>query len=600
MPQSSAAHDETATPNSPDMFDDSTYDDGYDPPAYDQPIDFSNDGAPEDLEVENILIGTSSRNTTENISMSPSIIANWFYKPYDVDRFLSTPTDPHPIYSYGEKDNIPITMITANVVVNCLNILSTFTKKFKLESDYFDFMDDLDFDDIATTCSSVREDIEFNRSLGGNTNFDSFDTEAAKKWGDIMKNVEIQYKSNKKLVSDFFQLLQLVQHAKRLTLNVSNAGNFNFWKSMSQEEEIRAVFETCNPDQYPFFFNQNVDESMYILTLAQLEREYKIGYDIIKEFLNNEEPFLQLSGLKNLSATEIDEFKRQLIGYCKAKTDDFEANEQFQNEQYLFAQSILTGLRAKKFSKTETKLDSIIKCMKIRNAFLRMPLSVFVKENCYVDQRNKQADEEIIFKDEILPKVEKITLFFQQLLKDGDHHKRKWNELKLRMYLTVLAHRYVKIWTGGQNLMTIYEACVDDMSTIKEVDSKMKSDLAKLDEFAQTCNSRAACDMINTICWNVYKEVGVCDMHMEHQINFFLLDDFFHKSMLMKIRFLKICVWYSLINLIIARVKKMNPKLHQNFKKVSEKFTTVLMKYPRKCIGPRSKKHTNTKFPMKM
>ena len=156
---------------------------------------------------------------------------------------------------------------------------------------------------------------------------------------------------------------------------------------MSQEEEIRAVFETCNPDQYPLFLHENVNKSLYLLTLAQLENKYKIWYDIIKEFLNNEEPFLQLSGLKHLSETEIDQFKRQLIGYCKARTNDFEANEQFQNEQYLFAQSILTGLRAKKFSKTETKLDSIIKCMKIRNAFLRMPLSVFVKENCYVDQR---------------------------------------------------------------------------------------------------------------------------------------------------------------------------------------------------------------------
>lgn len=474
----------------------------------------------EDNEVAGILSKDIATNPTENLTMSPITSRSNISSKCNVDRFFSTPTDPFPIYCYGQNDDLAITSISAKVILKSLNILETYTKRFKLQSDYFDFLDNLEFEDIVSICSSVRENIEQNRPFSHDVDpHMCFDSETANKWVDIIQKVEHTSDPNTVLKSDFFQMLQLVQHAKRMAASMKNEGNFNVWKCMAEEEDLRAVFETINPEAYPFFLHFQLDRSLYFLTVSCLEEQYKTGYEKIKELLNGEEPFLHLHHLSNLSSTEITEFTNQLCKYCKEKKNVFETNEKFQNEQYLFAQSLLTGLRTMKFATAEKTLVSISNCLKIRNAFLTKDLPLMINLNSYDDQKTELLRiENQTFKDEILSLVETITTVFQKMLNDRDAKTRQWNDHHLRTYINVLSQRYVlKKSTGEQNRLSMYEECIHDMQHIKGLDSKTLSDMSKLDDFVQGCTTNVATDLINTICWNVYSEVAITETHTIHE-----------------------------------------------------------------------------------
>ena len=130
-------------------------------------------------------------------------------------QFIPSDSDPYPAYKYGIDDSCSITSIPPSYVYSTFVLLHHYARKMNLESDFFDFLDEIDFDDIASACSEVYEHLESNDSLSGLTLYAKFDGDKGEKWETIKEKANNNIQSNEKK-RYLFQIIQLSQHAKRL------------------------------------------------------------------------------------------------------------------------------------------------------------------------------------------------------------------------------------------------------------------------------------------------------------------------------------------------------------------------------------------------
>ena len=426
-------------------------------------------------------------------------------------QFIPSDSDPYDTYKYGIDDSCSITSIPPSYIYSLFTLLSHYARKMNLKNDFFDFLDEIDFEDIAIACSEVYEHLDSNNSLSGLTLSGKFDGDKGEKWQTIMEkaNNNIQSSEKKRYL---YQIIQLSQHAKRLAQKQRNEGGCDFWKCADQEGAIRTFICNCHQEMFPLAGNYEVDNDLRFKTLKELSTPYYTGYEKLRQLLEGEQPCLQLYSKTHLQPFQIRQFTEQLKDHCRNKVDQFEPNDDWRFEKYLFAQKVLTSLRTMNFSDAEETIQDIYEFLRIRNGLIQFDYAKASEEPNNAKYELLPGDlferEENEFKSVILPAIEKATVQMIKSIQEPRKATSNINEINIRLYLESIARKLIL----KRKLMEIHCSVYDDsIANFKGHDylGNVMNEMNTIAEYAVNSYSYYGWEALNVMSDLVFKEVSL-------------------------------------------------------------------------------------------
>jgi hypothetical protein len=484
-----------------------------------------------DQDIQDLDDGNDAETVTSDADPTFVVAMEDVEKPSDVcmelqfKKFILSESDPFPSYKYGPQSDLTICDINPRHIYLSMLTLAHLSKDFKLPEGFMDFLDDITFNDIALLCSDAREKLELDDSLS--TDLDDLNTsqtyeqDTKDKWQTLLEAAKKIF-DNSSHLSNFFEMIQLVQHAKVLGQRLKNEGNCDFWKCADLESRIRAFTEICLGYMYPFYHSFSVDNDLRHKTLHTVREEYLKGYELLEKLLDGEHPFLLLYSIKSITQEEIKQFRNKLLDHCKKKSNQFERSDVWSYEKYLFAQKVLGSLRKMKLEEAEESISCIYECIRIRNEFSKIKLDAATANlhnwnwevHASRDPDMKSSHEEKLdLEQNIMPHVRNAAVQGAKAIQDSQ--MKKLCELDLRLYLSTVAELYMakriedpREGNRRANITTIDDVCLDNFVGHKYFDS-IRGDLKKIADFVENSETDAGWEALNRLTYLIFRDISI-------------------------------------------------------------------------------------------
>jgi len=428
---------------------------------------------------------------------------------YEVEkagRVISSTSDPFPGFAYGQRDEFGFLTLSPAYIEACFLYLRYFKKKMNLPKVFLDFLDDLEFDDIAIVCSASRENIESHQAIISNQTFKAAEDE----WKTVIDLAE-KFETSEDLKALFFAVLQLTQHAKRFASLQRNDGSYNFWPCASKEAQIQSFFNNCKEELYPFYGRlQFVDEDIYLMNKKQLKDLYYKGYEQLRELLEGEEPFLQLSSQTNLTPIQIKQFADQLRDHCKNQHNLFTENEDWAEEKFMFAQQVLQSLRNMNLSDAENTITDIYNCLRIRNALHLFDFKTASQKegNCYWPHKEMLPQDVEQYNKKIAPAMERVAIGLIEMMNVSNSLLRATNFATALHYIEKAAERFLDMHQHNKFPTLIMDDILTDFAQ-NDTYNKIRKDMCMIADFSLTCYFDIGLLVINEIAYLVFKDIAL-------------------------------------------------------------------------------------------